>query len=140
MLARYNSLANRGLYEACALLPDAELKAPRPAFPAASTAPHHLMVTDRIYLARFAGEEVPSTNSTRSSARCSSSSWRRGRVVARIEGFTAGTDERFLGTDEPLHRQRGKTRDDPAYLLVAHFLNHRTESNTLGWNSNMAWS
>ncbi len=74
MLTWYNSLANRGLYEACALLPDAELKAPRPAFPAASTAPHHLMVTDRIYLARFAGEEVPSTNSTRSSAKSSRSS------------------------------------------------------------------
>ena len=106
MLARYNSLANRGLYEACARLPDTELKAPRPAFfGSIHDTPNHLMVTDRIYLARFVGEEVPSTNSTRSSARSSSSSWRRGRVVARIEGFTAGTDERFLGTDEPLRRQ-----------------------------------
>jgi hypothetical protein len=31
-LARYNEWANTRLYEACARLPDTELKAPRPAF------------------------------------------------------------------------------------------------------------
>lgn len=63
MLARYNALANRRLYEACARLPDAERKKRRPAFFGSIHGTlNHLMVGDRIWLARFSGEEVPSTN------------------------------------------------------------------------------
>ena len=63
MLARYNALANRRLYEACASLRDGELKRRRAAFfSSIHGALNHLMVGDRIWLARFAGEEAPSTN------------------------------------------------------------------------------
>ena len=61
-LAKYNTLANRRLYEACARLSDTERKRARPAFFGSIHGTlNHLMVGDRIWLARFSGEEVPST-------------------------------------------------------------------------------
>ena len=63
MLARYNALANRRLYEARASLRDGELKGRRGAFFSSIHGTlNHLMVGDRIWLARFVGEEAPSTN------------------------------------------------------------------------------
>ena len=62
MLARYNALANRRLYEACARLGDAERKKERPAFFGSIHGTlNHVLVGDRIWLARFGGEETPST-------------------------------------------------------------------------------
>ena len=59
MLARYNRLANARLYGACAGLSEAELKRPRRAF---FTSIHgtlnHILLGDRIWLARFEGGEV----------------------------------------------------------------------------------
>ena len=49
MLARYNTLANRRLYEACASLSDAERKEDRPAFFGSIHGTlNHIMVGDRI--------------------------------------------------------------------------------------------
>jgi uncharacterized damage-inducible protein DinB len=62
LLARYNTLANRRPYESCARLSDAERKKHRPAFFGSIHGTlNHLMVGDRIWLARFSGEEAPST-------------------------------------------------------------------------------
>ncbi len=49
MLVRYNALANRRLYDACARLSDAERKRPRAAFPGSIRGMlNHTMVGDRI--------------------------------------------------------------------------------------------
>ena len=49
MLVRYNTLANRRLYDACARLSDAERKRPRAAFPCSIHGMlNHTMVGDRI--------------------------------------------------------------------------------------------
>ena len=49
MLARYNTLANRRLYEACASLSDAERKEDRPDFFGSIHGTlNHIMVGDRI--------------------------------------------------------------------------------------------
>jgi uncharacterized damage-inducible protein DinB len=62
MLARYNALANRRLYEACARLGGAERKKERPAFFGSIHGTlNHVLVGDRIWLARFGGEGTPST-------------------------------------------------------------------------------
>ena len=62
-LAAYNRLANLRLYEVCSRLGEAELKAQRPSFFGSIHGTlNHVMVGDRIWLARFAGEEAPSTN------------------------------------------------------------------------------
>src|SRR3712207_9336311 len=104
MLARYNTLANRRLYEACARLSSAERKKARPAFFGSIHGTlNHIMVGDRIWLARFEGEEVPSTNvdailykgfeELREARRAED---------ARIEAFASGLDrseERRVGKE-----------------------------------------
>lgn len=128
MLARYNALANRRLYEACARLPDVERKKRRPAFFGSIHGTlNHLMVGDRIWLARFAGQEVPSTNldailyedfgELREA---------REEEDSRIESFAAGIDERFLKGTIRYTNNESRTLEDPVELLVAHLFNHQT--------------
>ena len=128
VLARYNALANRRLYEACARLPDGERKKRRPAFFGSIHGTlNHLMVGDRIWLARFSGEEVPSTNldailyedfeELREA---------REEEDRRIEEFAAGIDERFLTGTIRYVNNEGRNLEDPVELLVAHFFNHQT--------------
>jgi uncharacterized damage-inducible protein DinB len=128
MLARYNTLANRRLYEACARLSDVERKKPRPAFFGSIHGTlNHLMVGDRIWLARFSGGEVPSTNldailyedfeKLREA---------RKEEDSRIEVFATSIDERFLKGTIHYVNNEGRTLEDPVELLVAHFFNHQT--------------
>ncbi len=128
MLARYNALANRRLYEACARLPDAERKKRRPAFFGSIHGTlNHLVLGDRIWLARFSGEEVPSTNldailyedfgELREA---------REKEDSRIQTFAAGIDEPFSKGTIRYVNNEGRTLEDPVELLVAHFFNHQT--------------
>ena len=56
--ARYNSWANARLYAACAELPDAEYLKPRQSFfRSLHGALNHVLVADRIWLARFQGQD-----------------------------------------------------------------------------------
>lgn len=128
MLARYNTLANRRLYEACARLSSAERKKARLAFFGSIHGTlNHIMVGDRIWLARFEGEEVPSTDldavlyegfeELREARRAED---------ARIEAFASGLDERFLEGEIRYTNNEGTFHSDPVYLLVAHLFNHQT--------------
>ena len=128
MLARYNALANRRLCEACARLPDAERKKRRPAFFGSIHGTlNHLMVGDRIWQARFSGEEVPSTNLD---VILYEDYGELGEAMeeedSRIEAFAAGIDERFLEGTIRYVNNEGRTLEDPVDLLVAHFFNHQT--------------
>lgn len=61
MLSRYNSLANRRLYDVCSLLSDVELKQTRPAFfKSIYGTLNHIMIGDRIWMGRFTGQEMSS--------------------------------------------------------------------------------
>jgi uncharacterized damage-inducible protein DinB len=109
MLARYNALANRRRYEAGARLPDAERKKRRPAFFGSIHGTlNHLMVGDRIWLARFSGEEVPSTNlDVILYEDYGELGEAREEEDSRIEAFAAGIDERFLeGTIRYVNNER----------------------------------
>ncbi len=128
MLGRYNCLANRRLYDACARLPDEELKAPRLAFFGSIHGTlNHLMVGDRIWLARFSGDEVPSTGldailyedflELREA---------REEEDVRIEKFVAGIDEGFMGGAIRYENNEGRTLEDPLNVLLPHFFNHGT--------------
>src|SRR6188768_961441 len=60
--ARYNTLANRRLYDAAAGLPDADRKRDVGAFFSSLHGTlNHLLIGDRIWMARFDGGESPST-------------------------------------------------------------------------------
>ena len=127
MLASYNALANRRLYEACAHLSDEERKEHRQAFFGSIHATlNHIMVGDRIWLGRFSGEEVPSTDLDAILYEEFEELWEAREVEdARIEAFAAGIDEGFLmGTIRYVNNE-GRTLEDPVDLLVMHFFNHQ---------------
>ncbi|HEV8044794.1 MAG TPA: DinB family protein [Rubrobacter sp.] len=128
MLAAYNRLANLRLYGSCARLGEAELKARRPSFFGSIYGTlNHVMVGDRIWLARFVGEDVPSTNLGAILYEGFGELWEARREEdARIEAFAAGIDEGFLDGEIGYVNNEGRSCLDPVDLLVAHFFNHQT--------------
>jgi uncharacterized damage-inducible protein DinB len=128
MLVRYNTLANRRLYDVCARLSDAERKRPRAAFFGSIHGTlNHIMVGDRIWLARFEGAEVPSTNLDATLYEDFEELREARRAEdARIEAFTSGLDERFLEGEIRYTNNEGDVHVDPVVVLVAHLFNHQT--------------
>ena len=128
LLARYNARANERLYDACARLPDAERKRPRPAFfHSIHGTLNHILLGDRIWMARFAGKTVPSTGldailyedfaALRSARRAED---------AGIEAFVAALRPAFLAGSIRYLNHEGQLHDDPLPLLLAHLFNHQT--------------
>ena len=128
MLTSYNTLANRRLHEACSQLSDREYRASREAFFGSIYATlNHLVVGDRIWLARFGGEEVPSTNLDAILYE-DFTELRRAREAEddRIETFVSTLDAAFLDRSIRYTNNEGRIVEDPIVLLVAHFFNHQT--------------
>ena len=128
MLADYNRLANRRLYDACARLTEEERKKRRPAFFGSIHGTlNHILVGDRIWLARFSGEEVPSTGLDavlyEDFAELREA---REREDARIEGFVAGVDGEKLSGGIRYENNEGRNLEDPVHVLLTHFFNHQT--------------
>lgn len=128
MLARYNKLANRKLYEVCAQLSDAERKSIRPAFfKSIHGTLNHIMVGDCIWLTRFEGKQILSTGLDTILYE-DFDELQKARIAEdeRIETFAASLTAEFLGSTIGYTNNAGKTCTDPADLLVAHFFNHQT--------------
>src|SRR3546814_7649835 len=128
MLARYNALANERMYAACATLSDAERRQKRPAFfKSIHGTLNHIMVGDRIWLARFEGREVPSTgldailyedfDALRAARRDEDE--RIERFVERLEAPALDGTIRYPNNE-------GRVFEDPVRMLVAHLFNHQT--------------
>ncbi len=128
MLARYNRLANDRLYEACARLGEVELKRARPAFFGSIHGTlNHILLGDRIWLTRFAGEEVPSTGLDAILYEdFGALSAARREADARIEAFVGGLTEAFLAGTFRYVNNEGTTFADPVAMLVGHLFNHQT--------------
>jgi uncharacterized damage-inducible protein DinB len=128
MLARYNTLANRRVYEVCSQLSDAERKRIRPAFfKSIHGTLNHMMVGDRIWMSRFQGQQVPSTGLDALLYE-NFEELREIRVLEdeRIEAFISELNEDFLSGTISYVNSQGKLYNDPANLLLAHFFNHQT--------------
>ena len=128
LLARYNRLANERLYAACAELSETERNQDRRAF---FTSLHgtlnHILLGDRIWLARFAGEEVPSTGlDTVLYEDFDALRAARAAEDQGIEDFVAGLDEGFLEGEIEYRNNEGVLLRDPEALLLAHLFNHQT--------------
>lgn len=128
MMAHYNRLANERLYAACARLGDAERKATRGAlFGSIHGTLNHILVGDRIWLARFGGETVLSTDLDAilyqdfAALRAA-----RAEEDARIEDFAAGLDLSFLEGEIEYVNNESLRLSDPKPLLLAHLFNHQT--------------
>lgn len=128
MLAHYNRLANCRLYDACVRLTDEGRKRRRPAFFGSIHGTlNHLLVGDRIWLARFSGEEVPSTGLDAVLYEVFAELGEaREREDVRIEEFVAGIDEGFLNGSIRYENNEGRTLEDPVDVLLPHFFNHQT--------------
>ena len=127
-LARYNTLANRKLYDACAQLSKAERTRLRPAFfKSIHGTLNHIMIGDRIWLTRFEGGTIPSTGLDAILYE-DFEALRAARVVQdeHIAVFAAGLTHEFLSQSIQYVNNQGRHLDDPADLLVAHFFNHQT--------------
>ena len=127
-MARYNRLANERLYACCAELTDAARKQTRPAFfKSIHGTLNHIMVGDRIWLARFEGRDVPSTGLDailydNFDALCAA----RTEKDIRIEEFAETVTDAFLAGTIRYENNEGRLFDDPVDMLVSHFFNHQT--------------
>jgi uncharacterized damage-inducible protein DinB len=127
-LARYNTWANRRLYDAVVMLPEAEYMKPRPAFfHSIHGTLNHILVGDRVWMARI--EEKPPP-------KLALDQMLYGDLVAlrvaraaedrHIENVVAGIEEGRL--DQMLHYRtvKGEPQRTPLRLVLGHFFNHQT--------------
>jgi len=127
-LARYNRLANERLYASCGELSDTARKQTRPAFfKSIHGTLNHIMVGDRIWLARFDGREAPSTGlDTILYDGFEDLRTARSEEDARIEAFAENVTDAFLAGTIRYENNEGRVFDDPVDMLVSHFFNHQT--------------
>ncbi|MBW4627413.1 MAG: DinB family protein [Brasilonema octagenarum HA4186-MV1] len=128
MLANYNTLANRKVYEVCSQLSDVERKRIRPAFfKSIHGTLNHIMVGDRIWMGRFEGKQMPSTNLDAILYE-DFDELRSVRVLEdeRIEAFMSKLNQDFFTKTISYVNNQGKLHNDPPNLLLAHFFNHQT--------------
>jgi uncharacterized damage-inducible protein DinB len=126
--ACYNRLANEALYEACAGRSDEERRRDLGAFfKSVHGTLNHLLLGDRIWMARFEGGSYPSTGldailfeefvALRSA---------RGEMDRRIEAFFTDLPADFLDRTLRYVNNAGIDSADPATVIVPHFFNHQT--------------
>jgi uncharacterized damage-inducible protein DinB len=128
LLARYNTLANRALYEACAGLEDDERKKERlGSFGSIHGLLNHILVGDRIWMERFEGGGA-TTPPLHTVLHANFPALRAAREAedAQIEAFTSTLTEQFLSREFQYVNNRGNLHADPAPLVIAHFFNHQT--------------
>jgi len=127
--AGYNAWANRRLYEAAALLSDADYRADKGAFfKSMHGTLNHLLTTDRIWMKRFTGEgEAPDRLDTILHERLgdlrSAREAEDRRIVAYIERLD---EERLAGV---IRYRRVSTPDEFVQKLMPalnHWFNHQT--------------
>jgi uncharacterized damage-inducible protein DinB len=126
--ARYNRLANKTLYEACAGLSDDERRRDLGAFfKSVHGTLNHLLLGDRIWMTRFEGGAHPSTGLDAILFQ-EFEELRDARVEMdqRIESFFAGLPADFLDRTFRYVNNAGIESADPASVIVPHFFNHQT--------------
>lgn len=126
MLARYNTLANLRIYQACSQLSRAELTRFRPSFFGSIYATlNHILVSDRLWLARFANNTVKADEAILDET---FSELQRARIVedGHIESFTKNMTEEFLQETIKYYDRDGKFQQDSAILLLEHFFHYQT--------------
>jgi uncharacterized damage-inducible protein DinB len=126
--ARYNTLANGRLYDACASLDDAVRRRDVGAFFGSLHGTlNHLLLGDRIWMARFEGNSHPSTGlDTILYDDFAALRAAREAMDARIEAFFAAPPPGFWNQPIRYLNNEGRLFEDPPELLVPHFFNHQT--------------
>ena len=127
--AGYNAWANRRLYDAAALLSDAEYRADKGAFfKSMHGTLNHLLATDRIWMKRFTGEgEAPDRLDAIVQERLADLRAAREAEDRRIVAYIGGLDEaRLAGV---IRYRRVSTPEEFVQKLMPaldHWFNHQT--------------
>jgi uncharacterized damage-inducible protein DinB len=121
-MARYNQWANRRLYAACGELPSAAYHQPRAAFFGSIHGTlSHLLVTDRIWLARIEGRPNPDLRlDDQPYRRLDDLEAARGAEDTRIIGLVDGLPGQRSAAADPLPiGDQARGRGDPAACVLA---------------------
>src|ERR1700675_1416732 len=127
--AGYNAWANRRLYEAAALLSDAEYRADKGAFfKSMHGTLNHLLATDRIWMKRFTGEgEAPDRLDAILFETFDDLRTAREAEDRRIIGFVDGLDDgRIAGTIKYRRVSSPEEFEQQLAPALAHWFNHQT--------------
>ena len=128
LLGGYNRLANERLYAACAELGDAALRQDRGAFFKSILGTlNHILVGDRIWMARFEGSQASSAGLD-AILHDEFDALRAARIAedVRIEAYTDRLDEVSLAGAIAYVNNEGREFKDPVAVLLPHFFNHQT--------------
>ena len=128
MLARYNRIANETLFECCAgLNPGEYRKARQGSFGSIHGLLNHILLGDRIWMARFegGGKTTPPLNTVLFD---DFGELRAARAAedARIEKFFGEADTEFLAKRLDYANSRGVACSEVAAIAVSHMFNHET--------------
>ena len=129
MFAGYNAWANHRLHAACALLDEDDYKRDRGAFFGSIHGTlNHLIVTDRMWLARLRGETLPPHGldavifndlATLRAARTHEDA----ALSAHVSGLT---DDQLAATFRWTRKSDGSQVVQPTWAMLAHIFNHQT--------------
>ncbi len=128
MLAHYNTVANERLFAKCAGLDDAEYRKPRPgSLGSIHGLLNHLLLSDRIWMARFEGAGVSTPNlSTVVFDEFPAMRSARAEQDALIEAFFARLEPGFLEQSFSYINNAGRHYVEEAPVAIGHFFNHQT--------------
>ncbi len=128
MLARYNAFANRRIYDAAAALSDADYRADRGAFfKSAHGTLNHLLVADRIWMARFTGDEASCRLDAILFDDLASLRVAREAEDGRICAFVGALDDAALTRVVAYRRiSSPDVVEQELWAALTHFFNHQT--------------
>ena len=129
MLAGYNAWANERLYDAAALLPDAEYRADRGAFfKSLHGTLNHLLVADRIWMKRFTGAgDAPTRLDAVLFEPLAELRQARRAEDARISAYVGGlTEDALSGTIRYRTITHPADIEQPLLPALLHVFNHQT--------------
>ena len=125
-LARYNAWANRRLYRACGRLSESEYLRDLPAFGSLHATLNHILVADRVWLARIEGRTPPDLDPEQI-LYADLIGLKVARVAedAHLRNLVGGLSQATL--DQPLvyRNRRGDRFQAPLCLVLGHMFNHQ---------------
>jgi uncharacterized damage-inducible protein DinB len=127
-LARYNAWANRRLYVVAETLEAAEYFKPRPAFfGSIHNTLNHILVADRIWLARIEGKEhgITALNQV-IYADLAALDAARAAEDERLAALVDGLDEAALATERSYKTSAGARHATRLDWILTHLFNHQT--------------
>jgi uncharacterized damage-inducible protein DinB len=127
-LARYNSIVNQRLYDACSSLSDDDYRKERfGSFGSIHRTLNHILLGDRVWMDRFegAGLTTPPLD-TILYEEFAALRQARQNEDARIEIFMASLTDEFFASKIRYVNSKSLEFSDPALLVVPHMFNHQT--------------